>query len=74
MTNSVDPDEMAHYESSHLDLHCLQKYMLWRVKENGYTFREVTVKPVMISLLILVQAKRKESALTGSIFIFYPSG
>ena len=22
--NSVDPDEMAHYEPSHLDLHCLQ--------------------------------------------------
>ena len=21
--NSVDPDEMAHYEPSHLDLHCL---------------------------------------------------
>ena len=25
MSNSVDPDEMAHYEPSHLDLHCLQK-------------------------------------------------
>ena len=22
--NSADPDEMAHYEPSHLDLHCLQ--------------------------------------------------
>ena len=27
MTNSVDPDEMAHYEPSHLDLHCLQRYL-----------------------------------------------
>ena len=26
--NSVDPDEMAHNEPSHLDLHCLQKYLL----------------------------------------------
>ena len=25
MTNSVDPDETAHYEPSHLDLRCLQK-------------------------------------------------
>ena len=27
MENSVDPDEMAHYEPSHLDLHCLQRYL-----------------------------------------------
>ena len=25
MSNSVDPDETAHYEPSHLDLHCLKK-------------------------------------------------
>ena len=25
MSNSVDPDEMVHYELSHLDLCCLQK-------------------------------------------------
>ena len=28
MSNSVDPDEMAHYEPSHLDLRCLQKPIL----------------------------------------------
>ena len=28
MANSVDPDETAHYELSHLDLHCLQKYLI----------------------------------------------
>ena len=27
MSNSVDPDEMAHNATSHLDLHCLQKYL-----------------------------------------------
>ena len=27
MANSVDPDEMAHYEPSHLDLYCVQKYL-----------------------------------------------
>ena len=25
MSNSVDPDETAHYEPSHLELRCLQK-------------------------------------------------
>ena len=29
MANIVDPDEMAHYEPSHLDLHCWQKYPAW---------------------------------------------
>ena len=28
MANSVDPDEMAHYEPSHLDLHCLHRYLV----------------------------------------------
>ena len=27
MANSVDPDEMACYEQSHLDLHCLHSYL-----------------------------------------------
>ena len=27
MANSVDQDETAHYEPSHLDLHCLQNNM-----------------------------------------------
>ena len=28
MSNSVDPDETAHYESSHLELRCLQKSII----------------------------------------------
>ena len=28
MSNSVDPDETAHYEPSHLDLRCLQKSII----------------------------------------------
>ena len=27
MASIVDPDEMAHYEPSHLDLHCLHRYL-----------------------------------------------
>ena len=29
MPNSVDPDETAHYELSHLDIHCLRRYFVW---------------------------------------------
>ena len=27
--NSVDPDETAHYQPSHIDLRCLHKYLIW---------------------------------------------
>ena len=27
--NRVEPDDTAHYELSHLDLHCLQRYLYW---------------------------------------------
>ena len=29
MANSVDPDETAHYDPSHQDLHGLQKHVLF---------------------------------------------
>ena len=29
MANSVDPNEMAHYMLSHLDLYCLHRYLFW---------------------------------------------
>ena len=33
MANSVDPDETAHYEPSHLGLHCLQRYLYWSCRD-----------------------------------------
>ena len=36
MANSADPDEMAHYEPSHLDLHCLQSYLVWSARLKGF--------------------------------------
>ena len=36
--NSVDPDETARYEPSHLDLHCVQKYLYW-FGLHGYIFQ-----------------------------------
>ena len=32
MANSGDPDETARYEPSHLDLHCLQRYLYWSAR------------------------------------------
>ena len=31
IANSADEDETARYEPSHLDLHCLQRYLYWSV-------------------------------------------
>ena len=35
MANSVDPDETARHEPSHLDLHCLHRYLSWSAGLNG---------------------------------------
>ena len=35
MANRLDLDVMAHDEQSHLDLHCLQKYLSWSTGLKG---------------------------------------
>ena len=35
MANSLDPDETAHNEPSHLDLHCLHRYLFWSAGPKG---------------------------------------
>ena len=45
MVNSVDPDETARYEPSHLDLHCLHMYLSW---SDGLE----ELKSVMIMMII----------------------
>ena len=35
MATSVDPDETAPDEPSHLDLHCLERYLYWPVGIKG---------------------------------------
>ena len=37
MTNRVDPDETARYELSHLDLHCLHRFLVWSTWLNSLT-------------------------------------
>ena len=43
MANSVDPDEMARDESSHLELHCLLRHLCWSavLKELRFLLSEI---------------------------------
>ena len=36
MANSVDPDETARYKPSHLNLHCLHRYLFWSAGLKGF--------------------------------------
>ena len=44
MANSVDPDETAHYELSHQDLHCLHRYVVWFAGLKGLNIRQEIVR------------------------------
>ena len=44
MTNSVDPDEMAHYEPSHLDLHCLQRFLFCSARLKWFSLLPVCLR------------------------------
>ena len=39
MANSVDPDETAHDEPSHQDLHYLHRYLVWSAGLKGFNFQ-----------------------------------
>ena len=54
MANSVHPDETARYEPSHLDLHCLQRYMcksagMKGLKTSRRRFRQQTLSCIIYS-------------------------
>ena len=51
MTNSVDPDETAHYEPSHLDLHCLQKHLSWSTRLKGLACSQIIIVCLIFLLL-----------------------
>ena len=57
MSNSGDPDETARHEPSHLDLHCLQRYLIWSAGIGGFS-------PYHFSPKIL-------TAITEHLFCFY---
>ena len=60
MANSVDPDETAHYELSHLALHCLHRYlyMYWSVGMKRLT-KHHTQGPVVQSVISLTSLLMK---------------
>ena len=35
MATRVNPDKTARYEPSHLDLHCLHRYLFWSARLKG---------------------------------------
>ena len=52
MSNSVDPDETAHYEPSHLDLRCLQRPIMIAYgseRANGLYINKVPTAPQKIT-------------------------
>ena len=52
MPKSVDPDETARYEPSHLDLHFLQRYLYWSVRMKKFTYFSKSITPLERSLFI----------------------
>ena len=63
MSNSVDPDETAHYEPSHLDLCCLQKPIIIacgseRVKKQLYKSKSAAKKYMYILTTLWLDAAK----------------
>ena len=54
MANSVDLDETARHESSHLDLHCLQKYLYWTAGMKGLTSIHYPIQRICMLGLVLM--------------------
>ena len=52
MSNSADPDETAHYEPSHLDLHCLQKPVIIACGNERVTIANMSTVHVRVLYLI----------------------
>ena len=55
MANSVDPDEMACYKPSHLDLHCLHKILFLSAELNGLTQTYMIMAAFCITFPIVFQ-------------------
>ena len=43
--NSVDPDETARHEPSHLDLHFFHKYLFWSTGPKGFRGNDKLIQP-----------------------------
>ena len=43
--NSVDPEETAHTEPSHLDLHCVHRFFVWSAGPKWFILSTQTDRP-----------------------------
>ena len=66
MSNSIDPDETAHYEPSHLDLCCLQKPIIIACGSERAKQRN-TLKPSLLSINI----SRQQFKIFSYFFFFF---
>ena len=57
MSNSVDPDETAHYEPSHLDLCCLQKPIIITCGSEGVKKHAVKSSCLFAYKIIILSPK-----------------
>ena len=68
MANSVDPDGTARHEPSHLDLHCLHRYLFWSAGLRGLVQKCLTCinKSLVFPIFLVIDLK----TLTMKIHIF----
>ena len=72
--NSVDADEMAHYEASHLHLHCLQRYLfgstgLKELNKNRFDLLTLTTKhTIHMKWQALFSLKNKYKKVSSAVF------
>ena len=57
IASSVDPDEMAHEEPSHMDLHCLHRYLCCSTGLKGLRNNDQALYSIG-SLMIYYHSKR----------------
>ena len=55
LANSVDPDEMAHYEPSHLNLHYFQRHLYWSTGIKGLKYFDIYERLGLIMLQLFVR-------------------
>ena len=67
MANNVDPDEMAHYEPSHLDLHCLQRYLSWSAGPKRLWHDTFCSKSYLNTLLFFQNFNKKSTGVVAPV-------
>ena len=67
MANCVDPDETARYEPSHLDLHCLKRYLFLSVRLEGLTSVAAKLNTFLENEIFLKQRTNQKAKISDSV-------